>query len=162
MIRTFSLISLLLLLTSCSFFRPDMAARQEETLNTLGFKKVDDGWKLILPDRMLFDFDKDGLKPELHRSIVEVTHQLLSVNIRQVRVEGHTDNIGPRDYNQELSLRRAATVAEVLIGEGFSTGNVNVKGFGSDRPVADNSMEAGRAQNRRVEIIILSDVLSAP
>lgn len=136
--------------------------RQTEKLNTLGFKKIGDTWKLTLPDQVLFDFDKADVKPDLHASIIEVARQLLFVNITRVRVEGHTDNVGDSEYNLGLSLRRANNVAAILVSEGFPGGNVESRGYGSQRPVASNDSEEGRQQNRRVEIIVLSDALGLP
>lgn len=158
-----SLLAGLLVLSGCAWMhKPTLASQQAEALTTLGFNKIEDGWKLILPDRVLFRFDKDGLRPELRHSIVDVAHQLLAVQIHQVRVEGHTDNIGAYEYNQDLSLRRANSVADVLVEEGFSRNDVESKGLGPDRPAASNATEEGRAENRRVEIIVLSNMLSAP
>jgi outer membrane protein OmpA-like peptidoglycan-associated protein len=154
------LLAALLIISGC-LAKPDLT-RQTEALTSLGFKKIGDTWKLTLPDRVLFEFDKASLKPELRHSIVEVADQLLFVNIVRVRVEGHTDNVGVSEYNKDLSLRRANTVAAVLVTEGFSAANLESVGYGADRPVADNSSEEGRAQNRRVEIIVLSDMLAAP
>ena len=154
-IRLF-LLAGLLALVGCS----TLPSRQTETLTTLGFSKVDEGWKLVLPDLVLFDFDKADLKPELRYSIADVAHQLLVVQIRQVRVEGHTDNVGPREYNQDLSLRRSKSVAAVITAEGFDPANVETKGYGPDRPVSSNATEKGRSENRRVEIIVLSNVLA--
>jgi OOP family OmpA-OmpF porin len=67
-------------------------------------------------------------------------------------VEGHTCSIGPEAYNQGLSERRAASVADFLVSEGIRPDAIRQVGFGEDRPVADNATRAGREQNRRVEI----------
>lgn len=151
------LLATLLTISGC-FAKPDLT-RQTETLTTLGFKQVDMGWTLILPDHILFKFDQDKLKPELHHSIADVAQQLLAVKILQLRVEGHTDNVGTREYNRDLSLRRANTVADVLVAEGFSATDVEIRGSGMDQPIADNATDQGRAENRRVEIIVLSNAL---
>lgn len=161
-IRFFLLAGLLTLASCASTPQPTLAIRQTDALSTLGFNKVEDGWKLILPDRVLFDFDKTNLKPELRRSLVDTAHQLLAVDIHQLRVEGHTDNVGKREYNQYLSLRRANSVADALVAEGFAQTDVATKGYGSDRPTASNETEEERAENRRVEIIVLTNVLSQP
>ena len=72
-------------------------------------------------------------------------------NIR-TEVEGHTDSIGSEVYNQALSQRRADSVADYLVDHGVSSGRLEAKGFGESNPIADNSTEDGRAQNRRVEL----------
>ena len=65
-------------------------------------------------------------------------------------IEGHTDNVGKKAYNQKLSERRAVAVREYLASEGVSTKRITVEGFGESKPVADNSTADGRAHNRRV------------
>ncbi|HEY1075885.1 MAG TPA: OmpA family protein [Fontimonas sp.] len=130
-------------------------------MSGLGFKPATEGWQLTLPERLSFEFNKAELAPELRDSLTDSARQLLAVDIKQLRVEGHTDNVGSREYNQELSLRRAESVAAVLIASGFATGNVETEGYGADRPAADNATEEGRAQNRRVEIIVASRMLAA-
>jgi len=141
---------------------PTLAQRQAETLTKLGFHKVDDGWLLILPERISFEFNKDDLKPEFHKTITDFAHQLLAVDIRQLRVEGHTDNLGAREYNLALSERRADAVAEAFVAAGFTAKDVERKGLGFTRPAADNGTPEGRAQNRRVEIIVVSSALATP
>ena len=142
--------------------KPTLAQRQSETLTKLGFQKIDDGWLLILPERISFEFNKDNLKPEFSKTIVDFAHQLLAVDIRQLRVEGHSDNVGTREYNQALSERRADAVAEAFVSAGFAAKDVARKGLAYDRPAADNKTPEGRAQNRRVEIIVVSSALAAP
>ncbi len=159
---TFLLAALALLAGCATPPKPTLAQRQTATLSKLGFKKVDDGWLLILPDRISFEFNKDDLKPEFHKTIADFAHELLNVDIRQLRVEGHTDNLGAREYNLALSQRRADVVADAFLANGFAARDVERKGVGSDHPAADNNTPEGRAQNRRVEIIVVSAVLATP
>lgn len=79
---------------------------------------------------------------------------LLSVRERDVIVEGHTDSQGSESYNQDLSQRRAETVRDYLIGRGYPADRIQAYGMGKGSPVADNASPEGRANNRRVEIII--------
>ena len=72
----------------------------------------------------------------------------------RIRIEGHTDSVGTSKYNQKLSDRRANTAKEYLIAHGIEASRLTSKGLGLTRPIADNKTEAGRAQNRRVEIHI--------
>ena len=76
-------------------------------------------------------------------------------------VEGHTDNTGSLATNNDLSLRRAGAVREYLIAQGIAPERIDVAGLGPSRPIADNSTEAGRARNRRVEIILSGGPLAA-
>ena len=72
-----------------------------------------------------------------------------------MQVVGHTDNTGAASYNQQLSERRANAVADVLMQGGVSFGRIQTFGRGENQPIADNLTDSGRAQNRRVEIVIL-------
>jgi len=72
--------------------------------------------------------------------------------VAQVRVVGHTDSKGTDAYNQSLSERRASSAAEYLINQGVSPQKITSQGKGESEPVADNETDAGRAQNRRVEL----------
>jgi outer membrane protein OmpA-like peptidoglycan-associated protein len=76
-------------------------------------------------------------------------------------IEGHTDNVGSDATNSELSLRRALSVRDYLIGLGVAASRIDVDGYGPSRPVADNSTADGRARNRRVEIVISGGMLTA-
>jgi outer membrane protein OmpA-like peptidoglycan-associated protein len=76
-------------------------------------------------------------------------------------IEGHSDNVGRVATNSELSLRRAITVRDYLIGQGVAASSVDVAGLGVSMPVGDNSTEDGRARNRRVEIVISGEPLTA-
>lgn len=165
-----SLLAIACLLTAFTLFagcaatppKPTLAQRQTETLSRLDFKKVEDGWLLILPDRISFEFNKDDLRPEFREKITDFARQLLDVELHQLRVEGHTDNVGARDYNLALSERRAQVVADAFVSSGFAAKDVERRGLGPDHPTADNGTADGRAQNRRVEIIVPSSALAAP
>ena len=105
-----------------------------------------------------FDFDKATLKP----GAIEILDQdAKAINdnakfVKQVNITGHTDSIGSEAYNQGLSERRAAAVADYLAGKGVSRDVMNVKGMGETQPVADNRTKEGRAKNRRVEVQVLT------
>jgi outer membrane protein OmpA-like peptidoglycan-associated protein len=77
------------------------------------------------------------------------------------KVEGHTDSVGSYESNRALSLRRALTVRDYLISQGVAASTIDVEGLGPDRPVADNISAEGRARNRRVEIILTGDLVTA-
>ena len=77
-----------------------------------------------------------------------------TVRIDRLRVEGHTDQSGTRKYNEELSLRRARAVADLLVAAGILPGNVEVQGFGFDRPLVQNGSHADHQENRRVAIVV--------
>lgn len=151
----------LLVLLATSACAPSLATRQAATLSDLGFEPTPDGWLLTLPERISFEFNQADLAPPLRVSIADAARRLLAVDIRGLRVAGHTDNIGTAEYNRDLSVRRADSVAAVFIAAGFAAENVESRGYGAGQPAADNASEEGRALNRRVEIIVTSGVLAA-
>jgi outer membrane protein OmpA-like peptidoglycan-associated protein len=106
---------------------------------------------------MSFDFDQWSLSAEGKKSLSEVAEQIRK-DKRWVflRVDGHTDNIGSADYNMDLSLKRAISVASYLIShEGIDPSKVFIKGLGKSNPIADNVSSDGRRVNRRCEILFL-------
>jgi outer membrane protein OmpA-like peptidoglycan-associated protein len=142
------------LLASCQMPSRGLNAAQIAVLKKEGFAPKGDGWELALSSKVLFDFDDDQLKPDTLQSITRMGEALHSVEITRVRVDGYTDNIGTDAYNIDLSQRRAESVAQALDSSGLSGGHVDVHGLGKSNPVADNKTEAGRAENRRVAIIV--------
>lgn len=143
-----------LLLAGCQTVQKGLTPAQIAVLKQEGFKQTDEGWELGLSDKVLFDFDASIVKPEARQNIQRLTGNLLRVGLDRMRLDGHTDNVGAADYNQQLSLRRAQAVADVVTSAGMPAANVGVRGLGATRPVADNGTAAGRAENRRVAIVI--------
>jgi outer membrane protein OmpA-like peptidoglycan-associated protein len=125
-------------------------------LQGLGFQRVEEGWQLDLGTRVLFEFGSDALSPSATASIDRLAAALLGVGIDRCRIEGHADEIGPDEYNLVLSLRRADAVARVMQARGMPARQMSTRGFGKGKPVADNRTDAGRAQNRRVVVIVPS------
>jgi outer membrane protein OmpA-like peptidoglycan-associated protein len=133
---------------------PTLHERQVATLRSLGFNETPDGWLMSIAEPISFDINKAELRPELSPSLKRVAQELLAADIRALRIEGHTDNTGTREYNEQLSLRRSKAVAEVFIRDGFAQGNILCRGFAWDFPIASNAAREGRAENRRVNIIV--------
>ena len=100
----------------------------------------------------LFDFDSDKIKEENYSGLNIVANFLKENPNVSVKVEGHTDNIGSKEYNQNLSERRAQAIANYLIDKGVEKERVTTEGFGFSRPIASNDTAEGRAQNRRTEL----------
>ena len=117
---------------------------------------INTGEELIvrMPQDILFAFNDDTVRPDLQRDLRVLADSLFDYPNSTVDVVGHTDNIGSDSYNNALSVRRARAVANVLISDGVPSSRIRVSGRGRFEPVASNSSESGRAQNRRVEIII--------
>lgn len=107
-----------------------------------------------MPQDLLFATDSAYLSGALVGDLRAVASSLVKYPNSTIEVVGHTDNVGEAAYNQDLSQRRAVAVAEVLRGSGVPSGRISTYGRGEDAPIASNQTEYGRAQNRRVEIII--------
>jgi OmpA-OmpF porin, OOP family len=87
---------------------------------------------------------------KLYDEIVRMMKEHEDLNLR---IEGHTDSDGEKDFNQELSEKRAASVKNLLVESGLATSRLKTKGHGESKPVADNSTPEGKANNRRVEFV---------
>lgn len=147
-----------LALAGCETPPPAPAAKlspaQVGVLKSEGFALTENGWELGLPEKVLFGFDEDTIAPERQAPVQRVGRALSDAGIDTVRVDGHTDDVGTAEYNQRLSVRRAEAVARVLATSGLARDHIEVRGWGKTRPVADNATAAGRAQNRRVAIVV--------
>jgi OOP family OmpA-OmpF porin len=100
-----------------------------------------------------FDTGKATIRPESEKILAEVASMLAAQPQLRLAVEGHTDNVGSASANKPLSQQRAQAVVNALAGKGVAGARLTAAGFGSDKPVADNATEAGRAKNRRVELV---------
>src|SRR5208282_2792857 len=103
---------------------------------------------------VLFDFNKYTLKADAQVKLAKVSGILLAYPNLKLQVEGYTDNIGSDDYNQKLSEERADTVRDFLVAQSVPDGNIAAEGYGKNEPIADNSTNSGRAQNRRVQLVV--------
>jgi outer membrane protein OmpA-like peptidoglycan-associated protein len=108
---------------------------------------------------VLFDTGKYTLKPTTQISLAKVAGILQAYPGLKVQVEGYTDSVGSDDYNQKLSENRAGAVKDFLVSQGVSQGNITSQGFGKADPVADNGTASGRAQNRRVNMVVSGDAI---
>ena len=100
-----------------------------------------------------FDVDKASLRPDAQPTIAEINTLLGGDPALKLSIEGHTDNTGTPTHNQELSTARARSVLGALVGLGVDPARLQSRGFGQDKPLADNASEDGRAKNRRVELV---------
>ncbi|MFJ4112880.1 OmpA family protein [Pseudomonas sp. NPDC089758] len=152
-----ALLLVLLALTGCqSTPRKGLTAEQVAVLKREGFAPTDEGWAFDLSGKVLFGSDVDSLNGQSQAIVERIGKALLGVGIQGVRVDGHADASGKAAYNQQLSERRAQSVAKVLIGIGMPTQNIQTRGLGSTQPVADNRTRLGRTENRRVSIVVAS------
>jgi outer membrane protein OmpA-like peptidoglycan-associated protein len=107
-----------------------------------------------MPQDLLFDTNSASVRPDLRRDLQAVANSLLKYPNSRIEVIGHTDSSGSAAFNQDLSQRRAASVANVLRDTGVPGARLAAFGRGEDQPIATNLTPEGRALNRRVEIII--------
>ncbi|PLW69405.1 OmpA family protein [Pseudohalioglobus lutimaris] len=114
-----------------------------------------DNIRLIMPGHITFETDSYNLRGSFYPALNSVGQVLAKYADTTLRVTGHTDNTGSRQYNQNLSERRAASVADYLVTRQVARDRMLTVGAGFDQPIADNSSEQGRATNRRVELYIL-------
>jgi outer membrane protein OmpA-like peptidoglycan-associated protein len=108
---------------------------------------------------VLFDTGKYTLKPTTQISLAKVAGILEAYPGLKVQVEGYTDSVGSDDYNQKLSENRAAAVKDFLVSQGVQPNSITSAGFGKSDPVADNTSASGRAQNRRVNMVVSGDAI---
>lgn len=99
-----------------------------------------------------FGFDSDKLTAEGRVQVQKVADKLLSKPIQHILITGHTDSYGSDAYNVDLSIRRASTVRDFLVGAGIPKELMSIDGKGESEPIADNATAEGRARNRRVEL----------
>jgi OmpA-OmpF porin, OOP family len=125
----------------------------EQRLADLKARQTDRGLELTLSD-VLFEFDKANLTPGALRSLAPLVTFLRENPDRTISIEGHTDSLGSDAYNQQLSQHRAEAVRDFLVQSGISADRITARGMGKSYPVASNATEAGRQQNRRVEMVI--------
>lgn len=117
-------------------------------------RTADNQLKLNIPSDAGFDVGRSAIKPSLRTVLDSFSSVLGNDHNTRIRVIGHTDSTGSDAINNPLSLDRAQSVRDYLAGKGVSPTRVETVGRGSHEPVADNGSEAGRAQNRRVEIFL--------
>jgi OOP family OmpA-OmpF porin len=110
--------------------------------------------KIILSS-IMFDFDSSVIKPEFGAVLQETAEILKQKPDKAVIIEGHTCSIGPAQYNQGLSERRAQAVKKYLGARGIAESRLTAKGVGEDKPIADNTTIEGRKRNRRVEFHVM-------
>ena len=141
--------------------RADAKTRQDELYDALSqmegkfasIRRDARGTIVSLAD-ILFDFDKATLRRNVEFNLVKIAAILNQFGEMKILIEGHTDGIGTEEYNLDLSQRRAEAVYDFLVTQDVTPERMSWQGYGESRPVADNSTEEGRQQNRRVDLVI--------
>jgi len=132
-------------------------AKLREQLQGTGVSVVREGdnIRLVMPGNITFMTDSYNLRGDFYPVLNSVGEVLSKYADTTIRLTGHTDSTGSRQYNQTLSERRASSVADYLVTREVVRSRMLVQGVAFDQPIADNATGAGRAQNRRVELYIL-------
>jgi len=127
-----------------------------EQLEGTGVSVTRDGDNIILnmPSNITFDFDSYQIKNQFHSTLDSVVLVLKEYKSTLITAIGHTDSIGAEQYNQQLSEKRALAVGNYLVQNGIQQQRLAAMGKGESQPVADNGTNAGRAKNRRVELML--------
>ena len=131
----------------------DRAAALQSQLLAMNAQQTQRGLVLTLGD-VLFDTGRATLNPGAGHTIDQLAQFLKENPERTVQVEGYTDSVGSDTLNQTLSEQRASSVKSALMDRGIGPDRVTARGFGKSNPVATNATEAGRQQNRRIEIVV--------
>jgi outer membrane protein OmpA-like peptidoglycan-associated protein len=131
-------------------------AKLEAELDELNAKRSQNEIRITLNNAVLFAFDEFSLRPEAVLILEKIRGILDYKKIIKapIRIEGHTDWIGSDSYNQKLSEKRAAAVANWLKEKGISSSRISTSGFGEASPVDTNETDEGRQNNRRVELVV--------
>ena len=137
----------------------NMAAQERElnqSLSGTGALVINDGTQLrvILPEDVTFATGSSVVNASFRPALAQVARSLTRHPYASVSVIGHTDNVGAAAFNQQLSLDRAQSVSRILLAYGVSSARLTFGGRGLSNPIATNATSLGRAQNRRVEILI--------
>jgi len=126
----------------------------EAALAKLEAKEEERGLVITLSGSVLFASNESTLLPAAQNKLNEVTDALLASKERRITIEGHTDSQGSSSHNMNLAQKRADAVRSYIISRGYPSNMIFAQGIGEGRPIADNNSAEGRANNRRVEIII--------
>ena len=134
------------------------AAALAELAKLAAVKEEERGLVVTLSGSVLFRSAESTLLSSAQVKLDQVANALLAVRARNLIVEGHTDSRGSESYNQGLSQRRADAVRDYLVQKGYPADRIQARGKGKGSPIADNASPEGRANNRRVEIVIEREV----
>ena len=129
--------------------------RQQMAGTGVAVQRQGDTIRLQAPESITFDTGRADVKPQFTPVLTQMAQSIRQYPGTVVQVEGHTDSTGSAGFNQTLSDNRAETVRSTLIRNGVEPSRIAAVGYGESRPVASNDTAQGRAQNRRVEVLIV-------
>jgi len=129
------------------------AAELKQNIPGATVERVGEGIQVTFASGLMFDFNSDVVRGDARTNLNALARSLDKYDKSDLMIVGHTDNVGTREYNQDLSERRASSAARYLHDQGV-TRRIATRGLGEDEPITSNSTDAGRRQNRRVEVAI--------
>lgn len=129
----------------------------KKTVPDANVERVGEGIVVEFSSNVLFGFDESDLTSSSKESLDKLVIVLNEYDETNIEVQGHTDSRGSAAYNQDLSVKRATSVADYLNSNRISSRRIDIKGFGEATPKYDNSSKTGRDQNRRVEFLITAN-----
>ncbi len=138
----------------------NMDKQADEIKNTIPSAKVErvgEGIEVEFNNSVLYGFNSAELNSAAYSALTDLITVLNKYPDTNIEVQGHTDSTGTMEYNQTLSERRAASVADYLKAHGISSSRITTRGFGKTAPKYDNGTAEGRAQNRRAEFLITAN-----
>jgi outer membrane protein OmpA-like peptidoglycan-associated protein len=130
------------------------AEELDRTIAGATVEQVGEGIQVTFESGLLYDFDSYSVKPTARENLRELAASLDKYPDTELLIVGHTDSVGTDGYNQRLSEQRARAAADFLASQGVDRARLRATGLGEAEPKVDNASEAGRAQNRRVEVAI--------
>jgi outer membrane protein OmpA-like peptidoglycan-associated protein len=153
---------LISLQTGCKIFKRSDLSKQVQEIRQqvpdMNAEKVKEGVEVYFKPTVLFAFDKAEIPDQIKNNLNRFAAILQRYPDTRILVRGHTDDVGTETYNQSLSEERAQSVRDYLLTQGVSASRLKVKGYGNTIPRYDNSTEAGRMKNRRVEFLIFGEI----
>lgn len=132
------------------------AEELEEGIPNATVERVGEGIQVTFDSGILFDFDSSTLRTVAQGHLTELAASLREYDDSEVLIVGHTDSVGAEGYNQNLSERRAESAGNFLVRAGVAPNRIRTTGLGEMEPVASNATDAGRQENRRVEVAIFA------
>jgi len=133
------------------------AAEIKQTVPGATVERQGEGILVKFDSGILFDVNQTALKSAAQSNLTNLATSLTNNPQTNILIVGHTDNTGSASLNQDLSVRRAESVKAYIASHGVGSGRLTTQGKGFNEPIADNTTESGRAQNRRVEIVIVAN-----
>ncbi|WP_396435969.1 OmpA family protein [Limnohabitans sp.] len=121
---------------------------------TVVTQTTDNQLKLSIPNDISFETGRYDIRPNLRPILDQFAQGLAQQPSTEVRIVGHTDNVGSDALNNSLSVNRAQSARDHLVARGVNANRIRIEGRGEREPVADNATESGRARNRRIEIFL--------